>query len=284
MMYHRHVKYAVLLLLLVGCGSSDAGDPLDGGAGDGGSSDARAGDDGALADAALRDDDRDGLDDARELALARDYLPFLALSPTDGCKVGGLLARVRPHPMSARCVLITYVHLFDKDCGIGGHDGDNEAFGVTVDPALPAPQGIRAVKAISHQGTLCERQSSCGDVGGLTACQTLMKGAVAWPALWSSRNKHGGYVNRTSSCTTFATCIDTCEDNTTAQAREIVNVGEPAQHLVSNLSTQGFITAANGWTSAGLMNYDPWGGQDFGGAGKVSEDLVDPAFVTPGCP
>ena len=69
--------------------------------------------------------------------------------------------------------------------------------------------------------------------------------------LWSSKNKHGGYVSRGSSCTTFGTCADTCEDNATPRMPPIVNVGEPGFPLVTNLTTQGFITTANGWTSAG---------------------------------
>ena len=56
-------------------------------------------------------------------------------------------------------------------------------------------------------------------------------------------------------------------------------VGEPGSPLITNLSTHGFINGANGWTEQELMNFNPWGGDEFGGAGKVSEDLVDMAFV-----
>jgi hypothetical protein len=279
-------RFFLAALLVSGCGSSNDGDLIDA-ATDG----ASAVDAGAIADAApdaFSDLDQDGLDDARELELARSYLPYLALSPTDGCPLGGLVVRVRPHPAGARCVLITYDHLFNRDCGsfggIGAHDGDNEAFGVTVDPSRPAPAGIRAIVAVSHQGTICERTSRCGDVGGLTPCEVLLRGGEAWPVVWSSKNKHGSYVSRSASCTTFGTCADTCEDNTTSDLPPIINVGEPGFPLVTNLTTQGFVTTAGGWTGAGLLDYDPWGSADFGGAGNVAGDLVDAAFVPPGCP
>ena len=48
----------------------------------------------------------------------------------------------------------------------------------------------------------------------------------------------------------------------------------------ANLST----TAANGWTNAALLDYDPWGGQPFGGGSPILTDLTDPAFDTTGCP
>ena len=65
-----------------------------------------------------------------------------------------------------------------------------------------------------------------------------------------------------------------------------MNVGEPAKPLVKNLTTEGFITAANGWSEPTLMNFDPWKAGKFGGAGDVSSDLVDDAFVvdTTSCP
>ncbi|MBI5479612.1 MAG: hypothetical protein HY906_12185 [Deltaproteobacteria bacterium] len=63
----------------------------------------------------------------------------------------------------------------------------------------------------------------------------------------------------------------------------LVNVGEPDHPLGSDLTTGGFITAANGWTAAELMHFDPWADVDFGGAGNVRSQLLDNAFVTPTC-
>jgi hypothetical protein len=195
------------------------------------------------------------------------------------------VVRVRPHPDDATRVHIIYDHLFQNDCGLGGHVGDNEVFAVTVDPSLPPPAGIRAIRAISHQGTLCERTSNCGACGGgMAACSTAMVGGEAWPVVYSSKDKHAGYVEL-GTCNPITACGDTCALAAASAAPPMVNAGEPAAHLVEDLTTQGFITAANGWTEAALANFDPWdAATDFGGAGNVADDLVDPAFLTPLCP
>jgi hypothetical protein len=252
--------------------------------------------DGAIAPApdlggppAIVDQDHDGLDDAQELAWARDYLPYISHSPTEGCALGGLLVRVSPHPQNAKLLHIIYDFLYDNDCGtaiggIGGHPGDDEVFATTVDPSRPGPDGIVAMKAISHQGTICERTSECGRCPGQKACATLDRSGQAWPAVWPSKDKHGSYVNRADSCGVFNTCGDVCEDNPTPTVPDVVNAGEPMSAMVHDLTTNGFITTANGWTNMQLFHYDPWSGKDFGNAGVVSADLVDPAFDTPACP
>jgi len=277
----------------VGGGPSAGGGKSDGaGGGASGADGAAAGSDGAIggsdAAAALTDDDQDGLDDAQELAWARAYLPYISHSPTEQCKTGGLLVRVSPHAQDPTLVHIIYDYLYNDDCGtaiggIGGHDGDDEVFAATIDPAQPPPAGIIALKAISHQGTPCERDSTCGKCSGLTACATLPIAGVAWPAVWPSKDKHGSYVDRADSCSAFATCFDECDDATAPTVPEIVNAGEPAHPLIHDLTDHGFITTANGWTHMELFHFDPWKDQTFGSAGNVSQDLVDPAFDTPAC-
>ena len=54
-------------------------------------------------------------------------------------------------------------------------------------------------------------------------------------------------------------------------------------HMIDNLTTQGFITAANGWTKPEVFDFDPWGAEDFGSAGNVAEDLVDTTFLAAAC-
>lgn len=236
--------------------------------------------DAAIADTppAIVDDDGDGLDDVYETQLARDYLPFLSLDPDDGCALSGLAVRVRAHPADATKILIVYDHLFETDCGLGGHTGDNEAFGVAIDPALPAPAGILAIRTASHQGTLCEHVSECSTCGdGRGACE-LQAGR---PVLYASKGKHGQYARK---CSAFGTCLDTCTLAATAHVPPIVNVGEPDAPLVTDLTAQGFITATHGWTKPELMNVNPWGPGEFGGAGIIADDLVDPTFVPAPCP
>ncbi len=58
-----------------------------------------------------------------------------------------------------------------------------------------------------------------------------------------------------------------------------LNAGGPTHPLVHDRTTDGFVTAANGWKQAALMHFDPWKPGEFGGAGDVSKDLVDGSFV-----
>ena len=61
---------------------------------------------------------------------------------------------------------IVYDQLYALDCGLDGHIGDDEVFGATIDPSVPAPGGLVALVAISHQGTPCERVTTCGSCAG----------------------------------------------------------------------------------------------------------------------
>ena len=74
-----------------------------------------------------------------------------------------------------------------------------------------------------------------------------------------------------------STTIPTSAPTPTAPA--FVNAGEPGHPLVHDLTIDGFVTPANGFTAPELQNYDPWGGKDFGGAGNVAGDLGDASFV-----
>jgi hypothetical protein len=240
-----------------------------------------AGDDGGGPDS-----DGDGLPDALEKKIATDYLPFLSIHPNDSCKTHGLLYRVSPHPKEPKRVMMWVDVLYDQDCGANGHPGDDEEFGVVVDPSKPAPAGILAVRGISHQGTPCEHVSTCGTCTGMTACTTAQRAGLAYPVVYPSENKHGNYVDKdfcdVNIICDFGGCgLATAPDNAPA-----VNAGEPTHPLVHDLTTQGFITTANGWKQTDLMNYDPWKPGIFGGAGDISKDLVDNSYVvdTTACP
>jgi hypothetical protein len=246
------------------------------------STDAPAGEDAPVSTPdAARDDDGDGLDDAYELKLAHDYMPFLSLDPNDGCSLDGMLVRVRPHPADATKILIVYDHLLEHDCGLDGHIGDDEVFGVAIDPQKPAPEGILAIRAVSHQGTLCERDTECATCSGDSRGACDMVGG--YPVVYSSKDKHGNYATK-GSCGLFTTCFDTCTLASQRTMPPIANAGEPAHHMISDLTTQAFITTANGWTEPSLMNFDPWNTtKDFGGAGNIASDLVDTAFEAAPC-
>ncbi|HTJ42780.1 MAG TPA: hypothetical protein VL463_11840 [Kofleriaceae bacterium] len=227
------------------------------------------------------DVDRDGLDDARELELAKDYQPFLSIDPKDGCPLDGMVVRVRKHPADPTKILIVYDELFQNDCGLGGHVGDDEVFGVAIDPSKPAPEGILAIKAASHQGTPCERDSECSTCGDSRSACDMANG---WPVVYAAKDKHGHYATK-DSCGTFNTCLDSCSLAPAAHVEPIANAGEPDHPLTNDLTANGFITDANGWTEADLMHFDPWDASvDFGGAGNIAGDLVDDAFTAAPCP
>ena len=118
--------------------------------------------------------------------------------------------------------------------------------------------------------------STCGSCDSLTPCEN----DAGRPFVYFSKDKHGSYVSL-SSCNTL-TCLDQCTVGM-QQSVPLVNAGEPTAHLTENLTTSGFITAANGWTQASVRNFNPWGTANFGGAGNVASDLTDPAFDTPAC-
>lgn len=247
--------------------TSATGMGASGGAGAGGSSSGGA--NGA-------DADSDGIDDGVEAVMATDYFPYLSLDPTDQCPLQGVVYRLTPHPLDASKIHIWYDLLYERDCGLNGHVGDDEVFGVMADPQVAAAAGILAVRAISHQATLCERTTTCGTLPGCEACTI---GTVMRPVVFSSKNKHGGYVKE-STCDQNVVCDSGgCTLAAAPATPPMVNAGEPAAPLVSDLTAQGFITAANGWTEQALFGFDPWGSPDFGSAGNVADDLQDAAFV-----
>lgn len=227
------------------------------------------------------DEDGDGLADDVEDVLAREYLPYVSLDPGDGCALSGFVARVRPHPADPTKILIVYSHLFQRDCGLAGHVGDNEAFGIAIDPTVPAPAGILAMRTASHQNTPCQRTTEC------TTCSNDARPKCdlqdGWPVLYASKDKHGQYATK-SSCSLIGTCFDQCALNPVRTSAPVLDVGEPGHPRVSDLTAQGFITPANGWTEDALMHVDPWDEMhDFGGAGNVAGDLQDATFEPAPC-
>ncbi|MBI3205800.1 MAG: hypothetical protein HYZ29_29965 [Myxococcales bacterium] len=247
-----------------------------GGAGSGGTPDASP-DQGV--DAGPTDLDGDGLDDAAELALAQQYFPYFSPAPNDKCPRHGVLFRAAPHPADGSKVALWYVVLFEEDCGANSHVGDDEVFGVVVDPKTPAPAGLLAMRAISHQGTVCEKTTTCGSLPGCKPCVTATKSGAAFPVVFASVNKHGTYVEE-GTCDLNVICdFGGCSLNPTPDAPPFVNAGEPGKPLTSDLTQNGFITSGNGWTKTELFGFDPWANKDFGGAGNVTDDLGDAAFV-----
>jgi hypothetical protein len=258
-----------------GGGGAGVGGGSGGGSGGGAATDAGTG--GGLPDGGIVDLDHDGLDDTFEENLARSYLPVLSVDPNDKCPLDAIVYRVRKHPQDPALIHIIYDHLFQDDCGLTSHVGDNEVFAITVNPSKPAPQGITAMKAISHQNTPCQKITTCGTCMALTACEL---NASSRPRVYSSKDKHGSYTSLTG-CNQL-TCLDTCVVADRPNV-PMINAGEPNGHLTEDLTDGGLITTANGWTKMQLFHVNPWAPVNFGGAGSIAGDLVDPGFDTAAC-
>lgn len=227
------------------------------------------------------DSDGDGIDDATEMTMARDYFPYFSPNARDGCARHGVLFRLAPHPDDPTKVAIWYVVLFERDCGlrgIGAHVGDDEVFGEIVDPSMPAPAGILAVRAISHQNTTCERVTTCGSLPGCSACTVADRGGRPFPVVFSSKDKHGNYAGQTA-CNFWLCDLAGCALSDAPDEPLFVNAGEPSKPMTRDLTSSAFVNAENGWTEPALMHFDPWGDTNFGGAGNVTSDLTDLSFL-----
>lgn len=285
------MKFVFFLLLASACSFDSSADSPDGNPAADGSSlrpdalgpsiDAPAADAGPPD--SFIDVDQDGLDDREEDRIAHAYLPFLSIDPTDSCPLAGILYRLRPHPMAPATRLHMIVDvMYQADCGALGHAGDDEVFGVTIDPSRPAPDGILAIRAIAHQGTACQATTDCGSCGGLSACTTAMRNGAAYPVVFPSKDKHGNYLS-TSACDGACFFANYCTLAATPASLPMQNAGEPNAPMTRDLTTSGFITSASGWSDSSLQHFDPWGNTNFGGAGNVTADLTDDSFLTPVC-
>jgi len=227
------------------------------------------------------DSDGDGIDDALELSIAKEYFPYYSLSARDGCARHGVLFRLTPHPEDASKLMIWYVVLFERDCGtagIGAHVGDDEVFGELVDPSKPAPSGILALRSISHQNTTCERVTTCGSLPGCSACEVANRSGRPYPVVFSSANKHGNYVSERA-CNLWPCDFAACTLSASPDVPPFMNAGEPGMPMTNDLSDKGFVNSDHGWTEGELMHFDPWGGTNFGRAGDLTSDLTDESFL-----
>jgi hypothetical protein len=229
------------------------------------------------------DSDGDGISDVVEARVAAESMPYVSLDANDSCPTRGIAFRVSKHPQSPGRLMVWGVVLYDRDCGLTDHAGDDEAFSVVVDPTKSGAASILAVRTIGHQGTFCQKENTCGVCTGMTACTTADGGGGAYPVIFSSLDKHANFLFESACDSSYFCDIGGCQLRPAAELASaripMVNVGEPSRPLVRNLTTQGFIRAELGWKSTELMNVDPWRPGKFGGAGDLANDFVDPALV-----
>jgi hypothetical protein len=176
---------------------------------------------------------------------------------------------------------IWYVVLYERDCGrygLGGHIGDDEGFSAVIDPNVPPPAGILALRAISHQNTFFERKTNCGSLPGCSPCGTADLAGSPFPVVFASSNKHGQYVSQLA-CNTWLNDLGACSLSESPDEPPFVNAGEPGRPLSHDLTRDGFVTPENGWAEPSLMHFDPWANRRFGRASNTTEDLTDMAFL-----
>lgn len=219
----------------------------------------------------FHDQDGNDLDDDFQLEVARKNLPEIRFHPDEECaSPRAVLARVRWHPDAPRRLALTYVVLYGRDCGdLNGHVGDNESFAITVDlDAQPGPAATVGVFTSAHRNTACDSESSCETAPGTRLCAPPGGDRVV---LYASRNKHAHYLDR-DVCD--RNCFDHCGEASMPPEPALADVGQEATPLVTDLTSDGMILAADGWDPS-LLDYDPWAPGDFGGAGRIREQLRD---------
>jgi hypothetical protein len=187
----------------------------------------------AYATTAPLDTDGDGLSDALEDALLKQFAPRFMISAHD-CSVrpaefvplqtkpviasenGAIYGQAMPRKDQSNQVELHFYHLWRQDCGDLGHSLDAEHVSALV--ARDQESNWRALYwyAAAHEGTLC-------DSSQITRASTL-DAELRGPQVWISRGKHGSFLNE-------ALCKrgcggDECQNLQPLAASDIINVGE----------------------------------------------------------
>ncbi len=191
------------------------------------------------------DSDEDGMDDALEQALLKQFAPTFMVGRHDCSEIpakfepnvqipklesedGTIYGQVFPVKSSNQDIPtaeIHFYHLWRRDCGPHGHSLDTEHVAVLV-RASNANAGPATWKALywyaaAHEDTVC-------DVSQITRASTLdaeEKGAT----VWISPGKHASYLNE-------ALChggcgADKCVDMVALPPGKIINLGEPGHPM-----------------------------------------------------
>ncbi len=162
----------------------------------------------------LGDADQDTLSEAYEYELARTFLPEVWWDRGEGCPglggfnppfLGRLAYEVQPFydssvPLGG--IIIRYIMLLQRDCGLHSHNGDAERFIVVVTPnyACPTGYGFHSLSVNAHDGTAGETNNTAFGNGECSFEDATMGVFVA-------RNKHGTWL-RLDRCN--ASLIDSC--------------------------------------------------------------------------
>lgn len=202
----------------------------------------------ACSGAPLVDQDRDGLADEAEAALARGLFPTLYhAAEAEQCPEPlpkPVLFRAR-HPAvngvaDTQVVAINYVMLYDRDCGDVAHRGDNEAFVIFARADGRGGYAFESISATAHANT-----------GGEVRTSSSHRDLFIEP------NKHGNFAP--------AEGCASCPTPRTPWEVRLVNVGEPGAPLLADLGT----------LNAAYRGKNPWAEEDlFFDAGRIGSESL----------
>lgn len=116
---------------------------------------------------------------------------------------------------------ITYVLLYEDDCGPLGHAVDHESFTVFLEPDPAGREWVtQGVLAVAHRGTSIEQQTRGSGTD-----------------IWVSRNKHANFAD-VHACGVHDLWMDECLEHGPPPSHfTFVNAGEPEAPLVGDLGS-----------------------------------------------
>ena len=208
--------------------------------------------------------DRDGMDDARELAVARLFSPITVWSPAERCGKHHTLFQV--HPLDRSTVLITYVLTFPVDCGfpalglrVGAHSGDTQELSVVA----TTPDGLY------------------WEASELRVPNYAPAPLLGRPTVYVSAGKHHLYPSLEACQEGLHGLLEHCGGpKTTEEVAAEDNVGERGHPLIASLSAFADGPWKNGYARETAWGESAWGDQLFcggdprrGGSGSLAAVL-----------
>jgi|KBSMisStaDraftv2_1062788.scaffolds.fasta_scaffold00740_11 hypothetical protein len=179
------------------------------------------------------DSDHDGLADAVEQSLLRQFQPRFLISGND-CSIkpaeftplmerpvasadnGVIYGQVFPAPGRPDAIELHYYDLWRKDCGQAGHDLDAEHVSVLVSHDDTGSWRAKYWYAAAHENTVCDASQ--------IARAKVLDAELRGPAIWVSAGKHGAFLSK-KACR-FGCGADDCQDTQPLDDSEVKNLGE----------------------------------------------------------